>query len=399
MRLRLRTLAALIACSAVLPQVQALASSKPLLVGFAIAKSGWMSNYDLPPYRAALLRISQLNNNGGLLGRKIVYKVEDTKTNRSRSAIAGKELVQDNPSLLVVSCDYDFGSPAALAGNRAHIITMSLCASDARMGVQGVGKYVFSASTASQAEGITIADWARKNLKGKHAFVLEDTSINYNKSACAGFRAGWKRAGGDIVGEATFKNGDPSVATQIQKIKNTKPTPDVIYLCSVVPGGATATKQIRDAGISTPILADTAMSGNYWLNAVPKLNNFYVPTWLSLTGDDPRPGMNKFVKQFTKKWGKKPVSPYSVLGYCLISEWAAAVKKAHSTNGPEVLKVLNSYRKKQFLCGPTTYTKTMHIQTTRPYLIMEAHGGRFHSIGMYKPAFKPSMKLLFRVGQ
>ncbi|MDZ7811361.1 MAG: ABC transporter substrate-binding protein [Arhodomonas sp.] len=245
----------------------------PIKVGFAIAKSGWLSNYDGPPFKAAVLKIEEINEAGGLSGRQIEYEVMDTKTDSERSATAGATLVNEGVDLLIVSCDYDFGAPAALAGNRAGIISFSLCAADPKMGVQGVGPYAFTATSAAQSEGIAIAEYAQKNMGLETVYVLEDTTIEYNKSACAGFRAAWKQGAGEqsILGNDTFKNDDPSIASQINRIKGLEETPDAIFMCSITPGGASATRQIRAAGIDLPILANTAMVGNYWLDAVPDL--------------------------------------------------------------------------------------------------------------------------------
>ncbi|WP_119273322.1 ABC transporter substrate-binding protein [Taklimakanibacter deserti] len=376
------------------------AEEKPIQIGFAIAESGWLHNYDGPPFKAAVMQIEEINKAGGLNGRKIEYKVIDTKTERERSATAGAELVEAGVDLLVVSCDYDFGAPAALAGNQAKIITISLCAADPKMGVQGVGPYAFTANSAAQSEGIAIAEWAQKKLGLKTAYVLEDLTIEYNKSSCAGFRAAWINGGGEasILGDDTFKNDDPSIAAQITRLKSLNPQPDAVFVCSFTPGGASAVRQIRAAGVDLPILANTAMVDNYWLNSAPGLKNFYLAAFMSLYGDDPRPEMNKFVEAHKARWGEAPVSSYSVLGYSLIEQWAHAVKQAGGTDSDKVLEVMNSYKDQPFLVGPTSYTPELHIQTARPWLIMKVENESFHAVEIYRNSFTPSMELLFRVG-
>ncbi len=48
-------------------------------------------------------------------------------------------------------------------------------------------------------------------------------------------------------------------------------------LCTMMPGGVSAVKQIRAAGIKAPILNGSGMDGSYWLSAVPDLSSFFVP--------------------------------------------------------------------------------------------------------------------------
>ena len=51
--------------------------------------------------------------------------------------------------------------------------------------------------------------------------------------------------GAAIVGRDTFKNDDASIASQITRIKELPEQPDVIMLCSVMPGAAAAVRQLR----------------------------------------------------------------------------------------------------------------------------------------------------------
>jgi branched-chain amino acid transport system substrate-binding protein len=372
---------------------------EPIRIGFAIALSGWMANYDVEPHNAAEMLIEEINKNGGLLGRQIETKVVDMKTDQTLAATAAAELIDWGADMLIVPPDYDFGSPAALAAQNAGLVAISTGAGDPKMGVQGVGPNVFTAHTASQSQGIVMADYAKEALKFETAYMLEDVSIEYSKSACAGFEVAWTNIGGTLVGKDTFKNDDPSIASQITRIKGLETAPDAIFLCSYTPGGGAAVRQIRAAGIETPILSVTGMTGNFWLEAVPGLKDFYIPTIMSLSGDDPRPEINTFIADYTARWGAAPTTEFSVLGYCAIEQWAHAVEKAQSVETEAVVQVMNTYKDEPFACGLTTYTDQLHIQLDRPQLIMKVEDGAFRAVEMYRNTFIPDMNLLFRVGQ
>jgi branched-chain amino acid transport system substrate-binding protein len=371
------------------------AAAEPIKLGFAVAESGWMANYDSAPFKAAVLKIEEINKAGGLLGRQIAYEVRDTKTEREGSATAGQELVATGVDLLVVSGDYDFGAPAALGAAAANIISFSSIAGDAKMGVQGIGPLAFTGSGAAQTEGIAMAQWAAKQGY-KTAYVLTDTLIQYTKSVSSGFKFGWtETAGADsILGEDTFVNSDASIASQITRIKQLSTQPDFIFLSSVTPGGASAVRQLRAAGIQQPILSNTAMSDNYWLNAAPGLSGFYVPALMSLYGDDPRPELNAFVESFKARWKEPPVTSYAIAGYSMIEQWARAVEKAGTTEAKAVVAVLNAFKDEPFTIGPTTFTPEIHIQLNRPFLIMEARADSFHSVEVYRSSVVPTMQQL-----
>ncbi|KQT62935.1 MULTISPECIES: ABC transporter substrate-binding protein [unclassified Aureimonas] len=373
--------------------------AEPIKVGFAIALSGWMAAYDEEPYNAARLKIEEINKAGGLLGRQIEYQVIDTKTDPTLAVNSASGLVDWGADLMIVSGDYDTGSPAAFVAQNAQTTAISFGASDPKMGVQGVGPYVFSAHTAGQAAGIVMAEYAFKELGFKNAFMLEDVTMEATKSSCAGFAAAWKNAGGTLLGRDTFQGKDPSIAVQITGIKGLAQKPDFIFMCSSLPEGPIAVRQLRAAQVDMPILADTGMSGDYWLGGVPGLKDFYVPTLMSITQPDPRKEINDFLAAYKARWEKLPTTEFSVLGFCTIEQWTRAAERAKSVETEAVVAVMNQFKDEPLTCGPTTYNDQTHIQVSRPQLIMKVEDGSFRPQGVFQNEFVPDLNLLLRSGQ
>src|SRR5688500_17856590 len=109
-------------------------AQEPIIVGFATAQSGWMAAYDEQPVLAARLAIDDLNARCCILSRQIKFVEADTKTDRAQGAKARKDVIQQGAKLVVVSCDYDMGSPAAFAAQSEGIISISPCANDPNIG-------------------------------------------------------------------------------------------------------------------------------------------------------------------------------------------------------------------------------------------------------------------------
>src|SRR5215469_8564095 len=170
-----------------------------IIVGFAIGQTGLMQPLDVDASRMALLFFDELNARGGLLGKKVRPVIIDTTSDMQESAKAGAELVKEGASLVFTSCDYDFGAPAALQAQRAGVISVFLCAGDPKAGILGVGPLSFTAGTAAQSEGLTLADWSYAKQGYRSAYVLLDSSIEYDKSVCAGFEWAFAKRGGQIA--------------------------------------------------------------------------------------------------------------------------------------------------------------------------------------------------------
>ncbi|MEZ5868058.1 MAG: ABC transporter substrate-binding protein [Defluviimonas denitrificans] len=371
-RLTCLTTAALVAATG-----PALAQDDRVVVGFATAESGFMQAYDKPAQDAAMIRIKEINEAGGLLGKQIEVVNADTKTDRAEGAKAGLTVIDEGADLVVVSCDYDFGAPAALAAESQGLVSFFLCAESIKAGIQGVGPHSFSASVLAAVQGATMAQWAYEKKGARNFYRLLDTWTEYNKGICDGFDWAMPQLSeAKLVGEDTFKNEDASIAAQITRIKSLPEEPDAIMLCTMMPGAVSAIKQIRAAGINSMILNGSAVDGSYWLSAVPDLSNFFVPVQGSVYGDDPNADVTTFNAKYKETTGGDPSTQYTYPGYVMIDVWAKAVERAGTTEADAVVAELEKMNGEPTLFGPRTFTPELHHQNKARYLIVETTGGK-----------------------
>jgi branched-chain amino acid transport system substrate-binding protein len=347
-----------------------------IVIGFATAESGFIQPYDSDGVRMAKLWIEETNAKGGLLGKKLRAVNADTKSDRTEGAKAGQTVLHDGAVVVVVSCDYDFGAPAALQAQRAGVISVSICAGDPKMGVLGVGSLSFSASMAAQAEGAALAQFSLNDKKFTTGYVLLDDSIEYDKSLCAGYEWLFPLKGGKIAGKDTFKNGDPTIASQITRLAGVMKTEkvDEIVLCSYVPGGPSAIRQLRAAGIDLPIMTGVGMDGTFWLDSVPHMKEYYVAVQASIF-DDPRPTVKALAAAFKAKYGSEPINQHAYPIYAWFQLWAKAVAKAGTTEGKAVVAVMETYKKEPTALGPRSFSHDLHIQDSLPLVINQITDG------------------------
>jgi len=350
---------------------RAAAADDDLIIGMAVAYSGWMEAYDGEAAKMAELWIEQTNAAGGLLGKQIKVITADTKTDRVEGAKAGKQLIDEGADLLLVSADYDYGAPAALQAQKAGVISVFLGASDPKAGVLGVGPFSFTANNAGQLEGATMGDWGYEKKGVRKGYMLLDETIEYNKSVCAGYEWIFPIKGGEIVGKDTFKGLDPTISSQITRLSDAIRTGGVdhIMLCSTNPGAASSVRQLRAAGIDLPIFSATAMDGTYWLNSTPGLKDFYLPVQ-ALTVDDTRAEVNALTAAFEKKFGKPPTTQYAYPIYAFLQLWAQAVTKAGTTEAGPVVAEINTYTNAPTILGPRTFSPKLHVQTDMPMIVV-----------------------------
>jgi branched-chain amino acid transport system substrate-binding protein len=359
------------------------AADKPVF-GLVMSFSGWFAPVDADTIAGAKLAVADVNAAGGVLGQPIEVVEFDNKSEPPLGADGAVDVIGKGAKAILFPSDFDFGAPGAYVAQQKDIIAFS-GASDPKFGVQGVGPLAYSTSNASQAQGALLAEWAYKQKGWKNAYVLLDNTIAYTKSLCASFATRWTELAGKegLLGQDTFLNNDPSIAAQVTRITGLSKKPDLIFFCSYAPGGPSAIRQMRAAGIEAAIVTGESLDGDYWIGSVPDLSNFYVISYGSKYGDDPDAEVNGFFKRFEAKYNKKADVSYGLRGYAAVQAWAIAAKQAGSLDGAQVAAALDTFDKKSLVIGPTTYTPKLHIQTTRPMAILQATNGKFASIGRF----------------
>lgn len=357
-----------------------LAAGEPVVIGLALAKTGWLGPYDGTFAKAIQLATEQVNARGGVkIGnerRKFVVVSSDAKSKLDVSAKAALDVIGKKAVIGVPMCDADFGAPAARTFAKNNILSIS-CAGAPGMGVTALGPLVYNVYTSVATEMAASAEWAHK--KGwRSAYLLCDQIIEYTKILCEAFKTRWTELGGKVVGEDTFLNSDASVASQVTRMASAGKF-DFLFL-GTYPGTTPVVKQIRDR-VKAPILASSDFGGAFWLKPTPTLSDFYMTSYGSPNGDDPRPSINQEFKTYAKKHGAPEVSSYVLLGKALVQTLVYGLEKAGTTDGPALAKALESKNIPTVL-GPTTYTAMCHQPVGRgPYLIASVTNGKIKPTG------------------
>jgi branched-chain amino acid transport system substrate-binding protein len=353
-------------------------AAEPVKIGIVMSYSGWFQPIDASTINGAMLAIKDINAKGGILGSQIQVEKFDNKSEPPLGADGALEVINKGAKAILFPSDFDFGAPGAFVAQQNNVISFS-GASDPKFGVKGIGPFAYSISTASQAQGVMLAEWAYHQKGWKKAYVLLDNTIAYTKSLCGSFSKRWKQLGGDaqFVGEDTFLNGDPSIASQASRINGLPAKPDVIMLCSYAPGGPSAIRQLRAAGLDQPIVTGESMDGDYWAGAVPNLSNFYALNFGSFYGDDPDPDVKDFFARYQKEYGQRSDASYSLRGYSEIQAWAKAAETAKSFDADKIAAALDAFKDEKLVVGPTTYSPELHIQVSRPMTLVQSQGGKF----------------------
>ena len=372
-------------------EITSAADKDPIIIGAAIAQSGFVAPYDTDPAKAAEMAIEDVNAKGGVLGRPLKMMYRDTKSDIAGGGVAAQELLDAGAKVLIVTGDFDFGGAAARAANARETLAIAPFAADPKFGVRGIGPYAFSFSTASDTVGAALAEFAHKR-GWKTAYELNEQNIQYDKSVSAAFDARFKELNGpdSVLGTDVFVMDDANIAAQITRLKALPKAPDVLLLSAFTPAGPSALRQLRAAGIDIPVISAEDMDGDYWADAVPHLSNFYNAAMGSIYGDDSEPAINDFIARFKTKYGNHPSTAHTLTGYSVIQGLTRAMERAKSIDSPAAKAELEKFNKEPLLVGPTTFNREIHITFDRPMTIIETKDGAHHFVDKLQLAKVPT---------
>ena len=106
-------------------EITSAADKYPIIIGAAIAQSGFVAPYDTDPAKAAEMAIEDVNAKGGVLGYPIKMIYRDTKSDIAGGGVAAQELLHAGAKFFIVTGDFDFGGAAARAANARETLAIA----------------------------------------------------------------------------------------------------------------------------------------------------------------------------------------------------------------------------------------------------------------------------------
>ncbi|MCY4087922.1 MAG: ABC transporter substrate-binding protein [Actinomycetia bacterium] len=368
------------------PPAPAEASGEPIVIGAAVAESGFATTWGIIPARMAQFAIDDINAAGGVLGRPLELVTADDESNfAANGPAAAIEVINQGAVIVATNCDFDWTAPAAAEATSRGIPTISWCAGAPNFGAQGLSELAFSAGIATPNEAAIPAEWAVRDQGWMTTYLLVDTSLDYDTTYCRAFHARFEEVGGTVLDQGDFEQTDVQLQPVITRYQSLDEEPDFITLCSYPTGGATAIRQVRAAGVETPIFMNVGMAGDWWFEQVGEpLSDAWQGTYGSWVGDDPNPLINDLSERYLETYGERMAWPYTFMGYQTIQLIADAITRAGSTEGTAIAAALREADLADGLIGRHTMNPEFNHSFTLPVSIMEIQNGEAKFVGRFE---------------
>lgn len=366
-------------------------TSEPITIGAVFNATGWMADYDQPPRSGALIKIDEINQAGGVLGRQLELIELDGKTDPATVGNAALQLIDQGADVIIAPCDFDIGAPASQAAQEAGLVGISTCASSPLYGSEALGDKQFSAVMWNNIMSAGAAEYAFNDLGWRTAYVVTDTTIDYSLSLSRYFIEHFESLGGEVLGEDTFLQEDQDFSAQIQRLQGLPEQPDGLFISSYMPGIGTIVRQVRSAGIETEIMGGDAYDTTEFFEVLgPDLgNNIYFATH-GFLGPEAGEGMADFIEKYEAEYGTPPETSFILPGWDTIKILAEAIEEAGTTDGAELAKAMEDLEF-DLLSGKLNWSSAEEgHQPFKEVAIVQVQGGQPSFAGWVAPQSPPA---------
>jgi branched-chain amino acid transport system substrate-binding protein len=362
------------------------AEKGPITIGAAVDQTKLMKFFDGPALTAAQIQAEQVNAAGGVDGRKLEFKVQNTRLDPARTKAAAVDLIDQGADVMWVTCDVDWATPSTQEGIQAGLLTVAPCIGTDQMGPKrfgDAGRLAFSYGNVAQDEGAALAELA--NQKGwKTANVVTDKAIVYTQNVCQAFKQRFEELGGKIASDESFTEGDGTINNVVSSVNDSKA--DTIAICATTQQDLPAfVSGVRGGGNTTPIIGPWSIDGSFWLPKSKKVaDNIYVITYASVYGDDPDPAVRDLIAKM-KKAGQPPATGGFVTGAAAIDGIVEAIKEnGGATDGGKLADTTEGFSGLSTVSGDVSFSSEFHSAFGREYRVIEIQDGKPRFTGTVK---------------
>lgn len=338
-------------------------------IGFYGALTGPQATFALSGRNGARLAIEEINRSGGVLGKKLDLIAEDDRNDPSEAASAVSKLITRNHVVALIGENASSRTLAAAPIAQSYQVPM-VSPTSTNVEVTKKGDYIFRVCFIDPNQGKAIALFARQNLKAQTAVTLIDAKSDYSVGLAEAFRTVFTSAGGRVLAEIKYAEGDSDFSAQLTTIAARKP--DVLFVPGYYTDAGLIARQARGLGISS-----TLLGGDGWDS--PKLAEIggaavegaYFSNHYSV--DDPSPKVRAFVEAYKKAYGADPDS-IAATSYDAARLIADAIRRAGSTEGKRLRDALASTKDFPGVTGSITMDADRN--PTKLPVILKVEGGR-----------------------
>lgn len=345
----------------------AFADTEPVKVGVLHSLTGTMAQSETPVVDALMLAIEQVNESGGVVGRKVEAVVADGRSDWPTFAEQAERLIKEDKVAVVFGCWTSASRKTVVPIFEAndHLLIYPVQFE----GVEESPNVIYTGAAPNQ-QILPAIRWAFED-QGKRRFFLVGSDYVFPRVAHQIIKDELEKLGAEVVGESFLPLGETDVKPIMEEIRQSRP--DVILNCVNGTSNSSLFNSLRRGTEFADVATLSFSIGEQELrpmNLTVMKNDYAAWTYFQSIES---PENEAFLERFHHRYGsQRVVTDPMAAAYFGFMLWAQAADEANSVDPKAVRRAIRNQRMKapegDVRIDPTTqYTfKTPRIGKVQP---------------------------------
>ena len=305
-------------------------------IGGMAPLTGALAIYGVTTTNGAELAVKEINENGGILGKKIEYIMLDTKGDSTEAVMAYNKLVDEKVTGIIGEIT---SKPTLAVAEVAVQDNMPLITpTGTQVDITEAGPNVFRVCFTNPYQGKVLAITSKERLGADTVAVMLNNSSDYSDGITKAFIEESEKLGMKVMGVEGYSDGDKDFRPQLTKLAAMNP--DVVLIPEYYEQAALIATQAREVGVKSIFVGSDGWDGiakTLDKSSYSAIENSYFTNHFSM--EDQSEKIQNFLKDYRETYKEDP-SAFSALGYDAIYMMKSAIEKAGTTDKQKVVDAL-----------------------------------------------------------
>jgi branched-chain amino acid transport system substrate-binding protein len=363
-------------------------TGEPIKLGFNLEMTGDAATFGQSSQKGAEMAIAEINDKGGLLGRKVEAIFDDNANKPTQSASVATKLINQDKVDVLIGCVASSNSIAmAKLAEESKVPMVTPASTRTTLTLSDDGKtplrYVFRTCFTDDFQGEGMADFiVNGNIKGKKAVIFYDAESDYSKGIYERIKQVAPKLGLTIVAEDSYlQKSETDFRSKLSKFKGKD------FDALIVPGYygqvSQIANQVRELGLTQPLVGgDGWDSEDLWKVGGTNIEGSYFTNHYS--SDDQDPHVQDFIRKYKEQYGGNTPDAMAILCYDAVNVVADAITRAGDTDKEKVTDALADTKNFEGAAGTITINET-HDATKKLVVLKVSEGGKYEWVYSYDP--------------
>lgn len=304
-------------------------------LGFIGPMTGDAAIYGSSAEEGAQLAVAEINEAGGIDGKKIELVAYDSKADQTE-AINAYNRLRDQDGVVAVIGGTLSGETLAMKDIMVQDNMPVLSPTATAVEVTQEAPNVFRACFLDDYQGQAAANFAATTLSAKTAALLIGTGNPYSEGVSEAFKVAFTAKGGTIAGSESYGTADKDFSAQLTKIKEMNP--DVVFVPDYVQTVGPILQKAKEMGITAKFVGADGWDGVQEEYADAAQGNYFTNHYAA---DSPSETVQNFITAYKAEYDKVPNS-FAALGYDAVYAMVEAITAAGTTESADIITALKA---------------------------------------------------------